>query len=643
MKRTTRPSWHHSVGAWALTASMTAACQSTDRGELRPPAASETPGADAGRLPAEGAGETATPTTSEQPPAVASLEPGSSIGEQTGASCGKDAGACTPDVGTGESACVPTGSRDCTSDLDNDCDGLPDNVLDEVCRCVPGAFEACDDHPGFDGLGVCKPGSRTCIVTADAGAGSSDWGACEGSVGPGAQDSCTVAGDDTDCDGAPNSGCACVDGQTQPCGSTTDTGVCQIGVSTCVNGAFGQCVGAVAPAARDTCAPGDDSNCDGIANEGCTCVDGQTQACGSTTDTGPCQIGTSACVNGVFGQCAGAVAPAARDTCAPGDDSNCNGMANEGCTCINGDVRSCGTTDVGTCSLGSQTCTNGGFGACQGAVGPGPRNCGSSQDNDCDGRPDNTIDNVCECSPGGGNGPCSGDPNNARCNGQGQCVPCQSNTDCQLVANGRNTCDAGSCVAPPLVALGQPCQRADECASPAGTTPTCELFYADADGDGFSPSLASEQRLCANNSFLPPFQTRKEPLDLTNRDCNDDNSRVHPGQEAFFSEAIAGVSATSVAAYDYNCDGDAEYQYRDDHTRSFSPGGFPTCNFAPFDVCNGGKIYRESLIDGQQVVVTTCGQATFVETCGAISPQESFPNQGCVGGASIEPDVVACR
>jgi len=36
----------------------------------------------------------------------------------------------------------------------------------------------------------------------------------------------------------------------------------------------------------------------------------------------------------VFGTCTGAVGPLAADTCTAGDDANCNGKVNEGCTVI---------------------------------------------------------------------------------------------------------------------------------------------------------------------------------------------------------------------------------------------------------------------------------------------------------------------
>jgi Regulator of chromosome condensation (RCC1) repeat len=43
---------------------------------------------------------------------------------------------------------------------------------------------------------------------------------------------------------------------------------------------------------------------------------------------------------------------------------------------------------------------DGGLGACQGAVLPARRNCASEADNDCDGSPDNTVDDICQCVPG---------------------------------------------------------------------------------------------------------------------------------------------------------------------------------------------------------------------------------------------------
>jgi cysteine-rich repeat protein len=167
-------------------------------------------------------------------------------------------------------------ARDCSSSEDNDCDGLPDNRQDDVCRCAPNAKQACDEHPGLDGKGPCHAGEQSCVLGPDNS--SSDWGPCTGAVAPSAADSCSVAGDDSTCNGTPNDGCPCVEGQMLACGPQTDNGICQLGTSTCQNGAFTPCQGAVFPARRDCSSP-QDNDCDGLADNTidatCQCIPGQ--------------------------------------------------------------------------------------------------------------------------------------------------------------------------------------------------------------------------------------------------------------------------------------------------------------------------------------------------------------------------------
>ena len=54
----------------------------------------------------------------------------------------------------------------------------------------------------------------------------------------------------------------------------------------------------------------------------------------------------------------------------------------------------------GTCRFGRSRCESGQWGACEGAVVPALRSCGSAADNDCDGQPDDTMDTACLCLPG---------------------------------------------------------------------------------------------------------------------------------------------------------------------------------------------------------------------------------------------------
>lgn len=124
------------------------------------------------------------------------------------------AGALGPCVG----AALPA-QRDCSSPLDNNCDGRADNELDATCQCIPSAVEACDTHPGRDGIGICRAGSRTCVETSANTA--SLWSACQGAVPPRSRDCRSNL--DNDCDGVADNRvddtCQCAPGSTRPCGS----------------------------------------------------------------------------------------------------------------------------------------------------------------------------------------------------------------------------------------------------------------------------------------------------------------------------------------------------------------------------------------------------------------------------------------
>jgi len=67
------------------------------------------------------------------------------------------------------------------------------------------------------------------------------------------------------------------------------------------------------------------------------------------------------------------------------------------CPCTGSETKSCydgpaGTEGVGICRAGTQTCSNGWFGSCQGQVTPQTEICGDNQDNNCNGQ----IDEGCE-------------------------------------------------------------------------------------------------------------------------------------------------------------------------------------------------------------------------------------------------------
>ena len=278
-------------------------------------------------------------------------------------------------------------ARDCTSTADNDCDGKPDNTHDATCQCQPTDPNTCTGGPNN------CPGTQTCNLTT----ASSSWSTCNApanctctngdtktcaevkgakgtcangtsmcvgglwaacSISPAATDTCDK-GNDNNCNGLTNEGCSCLNGAQELCAQAplNAKGSCASGTSTCTNGKFVTC--SVVPQARDTCDPGNDATCNGIVNEGCTCINGASESCAAAHGAkGNCATGNSICSNGGWGACS--ISPAGSDTCAAGDDANCDGTANEGCACTNGSARSCTVGDCG----GQQTCGNGQYGGC---------------------------------------------------------------------------------------------------------------------------------------------------------------------------------------------------------------------------------------------------------------------------------------
>ncbi|MCB9619734.1 MAG: hypothetical protein H6724_09850 [Sandaracinus sp.] len=307
--------------------------------------------------------------------------------------------------------------------LDNDCDG----TTDEGCPCEDGATQACGSDEG-----ACMAGTQTCT--------GGTFGACVGEVGP-MGESCN--GLDDDCDGMMDE-----PGDLTPPACPLQQGVCAGSVRAC-GGVAGwiACSGVVSYGgdyqAMETLCDGLDNDCDGIVDEGCTCIDGATQACGS--DVGLCMAGTQTCTAGAwavaqarsrrrarpatagrrlrrrgrrrahrsgvrasrrrlrglasalrrrggFVACTateyGARYQATESMC-DGFDNDCDGMVDEGCECVTGAMQACGTS-VGACERGTQTCVAGSWGACTGGVTPQPETCNGADD-DCNGVTDDAL------------------------------------------------------------------------------------------------------------------------------------------------------------------------------------------------------------------------------------------------------------
>jgi hypothetical protein len=172
-------------------------------------------------------------------------------------------------------AITPEPVEDCSTMNDDNCDGkigCDDPTCS--CGCTPGMMESCYTGPKeTDGVGVCKPGTKTCVATMTG----ASYGPCTGEVLPSAP--ACASETDTACDGTPgcldpacsgNPACPCKPGDTQDCytgpAGTEGVGTCHGGQRTCeptpTGAKWGGCKGESLPKAQ-TCTDNSDTACDG--------------------------------------------------------------------------------------------------------------------------------------------------------------------------------------------------------------------------------------------------------------------------------------------------------------------------------------------------------------------------------------------
>lgn len=326
------------------------------------------------------------------------------------------------------------------------------------------------------------------------------------------------------------------------------------------------------------------------------CEDGQLRECferpdgtpiafPNNTPVGPyCKSGAKQCVDNEWSSCVGAVEPKAKDGCDPGNDDNCNGIPNEGCTCTAGQTQVCGTS-LGECREGKMTCQpDGTWSACEGQVEPRTEICDGRADEDCDGR-DDRDDPSCECINGT----------------QKKCGLLGQRGDCAL---GARSCSNGrwsrcrprfrvtqeACGQPRSDALGQAtgdenCDgRIDEsqnAPAPSG----CSHYMLDADGDGWGAvgnSIHSPLgdytygcfcRSPGNNwrRYDPRSVSDKRKVAKDCGDCPDKRDEgwlVNPTKTEYFAEPSSCLQKVRWrgGAFDYNCSGREEPEHN-----SFAP------------------------------------------------------------------------
>lgn len=237
--------------------------------------------------------------------------------------------------------------------IDNNCDGLVDNnVFTNGMLCGPST-----------NLGACSYGGQICIdgesFCADPLPVLTQLEVCDNI--------------DNDCDGSVD------EDISRPCSTA-----CGDGFEYCEEGGW---VGCTARQPSLEICDGVDNDCDGTIDEDCPCNEGHVAVCyesivddfGQLVD---CGFGLTECTpEREWGPCV--FVGTQQETC-DGFDNDCDGV-------VDGMVSDCGETDVGQCQLGTSVCTAGEWGECEGAILPDSEIC-DGLDNDCDGDIDEDLD-----------------------------------------------------------------------------------------------------------------------------------------------------------------------------------------------------------------------------------------------------------
>ena len=138
------------------------------------------------------------------------------------------------------------------------------------------------------------------------------------------------------------------------------------------------------------------------------CAAGSTKAC-TTTNAGICAAGKQTCTSAGWGPCSATVKPGDQaEVCGSTKDEDCDGKTDGDDTdcqkCTPSASQACKTTNPGVCASGKQTCTltqgSWDWGTCL-APKPGSQSevCGSTKDEDCDGKTDGDDTDCQKCTP----------------------------------------------------------------------------------------------------------------------------------------------------------------------------------------------------------------------------------------------------
>ena len=402
----------------------------------------------------------------------------------------------------------------------------------------------------------------------------------------------------------------CETGETRSCG--TDVGECEKGTQICRRGEWGDCEGKVGPSA-ELC-DGLDNDCDGSRDETF-----QNIGNSCTVGIGVCEnIGIYICTNDSLGVVCNATAGIpVEEICDDNLDNDCDSFIDindTDCHCSTGETRRCGLTDIGECEFGVESCINGTWNQCSGAINPVPEICNDSRDNDCDGIVDDGVTNTCTnyatCTAYQTCNACPSAPNEL-CDGLDN--DCDSSID-ETFTNLGNSCSIGIGV----------CQRTGvyvctedgletECNAVAGApnNEVCEDGL-DNDCDGYVDEEDEDCRQCENGQTRQCGLTDIGACEFGTETCED----------GFWGECVGAIYPV-----DETCDDDL-----DNDCDNYSDNEDNDCIIFP--VCGNGIVEEgEECDDNNNINGDGCSSDCRIELeCNARSYGYWKTHEGCSKG-----------
>jgi len=298
----------------------------------------------------------------------------------------------------------------CGDGLDNDCDGDTDcddsDCSGEACGAGQGGAicqsSACAERTCYDGRDNDGDGMTDCAdpdctgQTCNQGTNTSCPDPSD--YEPGGEMT-TGDGIDNDCDGATDESGDCIYDPTESNNVDTDdshnSGVCR-GETRDSSGNCTKPTEFQSRTSNESFCNDDDNDCDGISDEGCACTydpnEGRNIDTDQSNDEGVCR---NQSIDPNNGNCATPTtydSPTDQESRCDGTDHDCDGITDEGCTCvydpsdaddIDSDNSQNGGVCVGQTIDPSGTCTTPGK-----YEDPEGVECADGQDNDCDGTTD---------------------------------------------------------------------------------------------------------------------------------------------------------------------------------------------------------------------------------------------------------------